>query len=220
MTIFLAEDLRQGEAQPMEDERIETGWFTLKQVEEMIADGRIRDAKTIIGWAALRCRLRPGAQPRQVIEQLPQRRAAVRHLHFRLRVQLGEGSPERRIQEERVVAEALRARRLVQDDAFRLAAECGQDAALTGERDHADEARAAVRRAGQALEQQPVVGLVGAFRREARRPHARGAAQRVHDEAGVVGEQEFIAICRIMQRLFDGVFFESLAVFLAGRQAF
>lgn len=58
MTLFLAEDLRHGRAQPMEDERIETGWFTLKQVGEMIADGRIRDAKTIIGWALLKCRLR------------------------------------------------------------------------------------------------------------------------------------------------------------------
>lgn len=58
MTIFLAEDLRHGKAQPMEDERIETGWFTLKQVGEMIADGRIRDAKTVIGWALLKCRLR------------------------------------------------------------------------------------------------------------------------------------------------------------------
>jgi ADP-ribose pyrophosphatase len=51
MTIYLAQDLRLGEAQPMEDERIETGWFTLKQMGEMIASGAIRDAKTIIGWA-------------------------------------------------------------------------------------------------------------------------------------------------------------------------
>jgi ADP-ribose pyrophosphatase len=56
MTIYLAEDLRLGEAQPMEDERIETGWFTLKQMGEMIARGEIRDAKTIIGWAMLKCR--------------------------------------------------------------------------------------------------------------------------------------------------------------------
>lgn len=58
MTVFLAEDLKQGEAEPMEDERIETGWFTLKQMEEMIARGQIRDAKTIIGWAVAKCRLR------------------------------------------------------------------------------------------------------------------------------------------------------------------
>ena len=30
MTIFLATDLTQGESQPMEDERIETRWFTKK----------------------------------------------------------------------------------------------------------------------------------------------------------------------------------------------
>ncbi len=57
MTIFLAEDLRYGKAQPMEDERIETGWFTLKQIAKMIESGEIRDAKTIIGWAIYRRRL-------------------------------------------------------------------------------------------------------------------------------------------------------------------
>lgn len=57
MTIFLAEDLRLGRAQPMEDERIETGWFTLNQIEKMIESGEIRDAKTIIGWAMFRHRL-------------------------------------------------------------------------------------------------------------------------------------------------------------------
>lgn len=56
MTIYLAEDLRQGEPQPMEDERIETGWFTLREMGGMIASGEIRDAKTMIGWAMLKCR--------------------------------------------------------------------------------------------------------------------------------------------------------------------
>ena len=32
MTIFLATDLTQGESQPMEDERIETRWFTKKEL--------------------------------------------------------------------------------------------------------------------------------------------------------------------------------------------
>ncbi|GIU75865.1 MAG: ADP-ribose pyrophosphatase [Bryobacteraceae bacterium] len=60
MTIYLAEDLSLGQAQPMEDERIETAWFSLSQIGAMIARGHIRDAKTIIGWALLKCRL---AQP-------------------------------------------------------------------------------------------------------------------------------------------------------------
>src|SRR5689334_14208811 len=50
MTIFLAQDLTQGEATPMEDERIEMEWFTRKQVGEMIQNGGIQDAKTIIGY--------------------------------------------------------------------------------------------------------------------------------------------------------------------------
>lgn len=56
MTIFLATDLTQGEAQPMEDERIETRWFTKKELRETIASNRIQDSKTMIGflyWARL-----------------------------------------------------------------------------------------------------------------------------------------------------------------------
>jgi len=50
MTIYIAEDLTEGEASPMEDERIEVGWFTRKQIAQMIRDGEIQDAKTMIGY--------------------------------------------------------------------------------------------------------------------------------------------------------------------------
>jgi ADP-ribose pyrophosphatase len=50
MTIFLAEDLTQGQSSPMEDERIDIGWFTPKEVGEMITKGVIQDAKTIVGY--------------------------------------------------------------------------------------------------------------------------------------------------------------------------
>jgi ADP-ribose pyrophosphatase len=56
MTIFLATELTQGEAQPMEDERIETRWFTKPELRRLIATNRIIDAKTMIGflyWARL-----------------------------------------------------------------------------------------------------------------------------------------------------------------------
>ncbi len=56
MTIYLATDLTEGEAQPMEDERIETRWFTKKELRDMIASNKILDAKTMIGflhWAKL-----------------------------------------------------------------------------------------------------------------------------------------------------------------------
>lgn len=56
MTIFLATELKQGEARPMEDERIETRWFARKELREMIAGNKITDAKTMIGflyWARL-----------------------------------------------------------------------------------------------------------------------------------------------------------------------
>lgn len=50
MTIFLATDLTEGQATPMEDERIETRWFTPDQVLEMIRSAKIEDAKTMIGF--------------------------------------------------------------------------------------------------------------------------------------------------------------------------
>jgi ADP-ribose pyrophosphatase len=48
--------LTQGESQPMEDERIETRWFTKKEIRRLIASNEILDAKTMIGflyWARL-----------------------------------------------------------------------------------------------------------------------------------------------------------------------
>ena len=50
MTIYLATGLTAGEATPMEDERIETRWFTAKQLDDMIRAGKILDAKTNIGF--------------------------------------------------------------------------------------------------------------------------------------------------------------------------
>lgn len=50
MTIFLATDLTEGTPTPMDDERIETRWFTRHEIAAMIDSGKIADAKTIIGY--------------------------------------------------------------------------------------------------------------------------------------------------------------------------
>jgi ADP-ribose pyrophosphatase len=50
MTIFLATDLTAGTATPMEDERIEVRWFTSRELADLIRDGKIEDAKTMIGF--------------------------------------------------------------------------------------------------------------------------------------------------------------------------
>ena len=50
MTIFLATDLTEGQATPMDDEQIEARWFTRKEMAEMIRSGKIEDAKTMIGF--------------------------------------------------------------------------------------------------------------------------------------------------------------------------
>jgi ADP-ribose pyrophosphatase len=54
MTIYLAQGLKAGKAQPEEDERIETRFFPLSEAKQMALNGRIRDAKTISGilWLA------------------------------------------------------------------------------------------------------------------------------------------------------------------------
>jgi len=50
MTILLATELTQGESQPMDDERIETKWFTKKELRELLESNKIQDAKTMIGF--------------------------------------------------------------------------------------------------------------------------------------------------------------------------
>ena len=50
MTIFLAQDLTEGEATPMDDERIEARWFKASEIGRMIASNEIQDGKTIIGF--------------------------------------------------------------------------------------------------------------------------------------------------------------------------
>ena len=49
MTVYLATGLTPGDAEPMEDERIECGWFTVKEIEGRIQKGTVVDAKTMIG---------------------------------------------------------------------------------------------------------------------------------------------------------------------------
>jgi ADP-ribose pyrophosphatase len=49
MTIYLARDLRSGEAQPEADERISVRFVPLSEARKMALNGRIRDAKTICG---------------------------------------------------------------------------------------------------------------------------------------------------------------------------
>lgn len=54
MTIFLATELTRGESKPMEDERIETRWFTPRELKDWIRAGKIKDAKTMLGFLRYR----------------------------------------------------------------------------------------------------------------------------------------------------------------------
>jgi ADP-ribose diphosphatase len=50
MNLYLATGLTAGEPKPMEDERIETRWFTAKELDTLIHEGKIHDGKTLIGF--------------------------------------------------------------------------------------------------------------------------------------------------------------------------
>lgn len=52
MTIFMATGLEEGDAEPMDDERIETRWFTTLQLDRMIRTNELIDGKTMIGFMA------------------------------------------------------------------------------------------------------------------------------------------------------------------------
>ncbi len=58
MTIFLATDLTAGEATPMDDERIRARWFARRELAAMIRDGKIEDAKTMVGFLLWQARER------------------------------------------------------------------------------------------------------------------------------------------------------------------
>jgi ADP-ribose pyrophosphatase len=50
MTIYLATGLTEGKQAPMEDERIQTRWYTAREIDGLIHAGKILDAKTQIGF--------------------------------------------------------------------------------------------------------------------------------------------------------------------------
>lgn len=50
MSLFLATELVEGEAEPMDDERIEKRWFKAKELDKAIRDGKIIDGKTLVGF--------------------------------------------------------------------------------------------------------------------------------------------------------------------------
>jgi ADP-ribose pyrophosphatase len=50
MTIYIAHGLTEGKRTPMEDERIQTRWFSAKEIDGLIRSYKIIDAKTQIGF--------------------------------------------------------------------------------------------------------------------------------------------------------------------------
>jgi ADP-ribose pyrophosphatase len=63
MTVFLAENLKPGIAQPEADEKIEHKLYPLSAVLRSIKTGKIRDGKTIAGVLWLNLRLEERTQP-------------------------------------------------------------------------------------------------------------------------------------------------------------
>jgi len=61
LTLFLATDLREVEAEAPDDEQIERAWVPLREALDGVEDGRVADAKSIAGILWLAARLRDGA---------------------------------------------------------------------------------------------------------------------------------------------------------------
>ncbi len=58
--VYEAEGLRRGNSHPDEGEFLDTVWIPLAEAYAMVADGRIRDAKTIVALQALQLAARKG----------------------------------------------------------------------------------------------------------------------------------------------------------------
>lgn len=52
MNIYLATDLTEGQACPMDDEKIECRWFDREELDKMIRTNKIADGKTMLGFLA------------------------------------------------------------------------------------------------------------------------------------------------------------------------
>src|SRR3954452_6715679 len=115
---------------------------------------------------------------------------------------LAQGAIERRVEEDRVVAEAVRAARLLGDAALDDAVRFEDDLAVRGERDVADESG---RARDEPLLRQPFTNLreldrvIGPF--PARRVHAGDTAERVDLQTGVIGDAGQPGRRRIVERL-------------------
>jgi ADP-ribose pyrophosphatase len=57
MNVYLATDLIAGRPRPMEDERIQTRWFTPAELRRMIRSGRLIDGKTIAAFLTWQAKL-------------------------------------------------------------------------------------------------------------------------------------------------------------------
>ena len=83
-------------------------------------------------------------------EQRAQGGAAVADHDLTLRGGFAERAFERRIVEQRIVAESVRPARLFQNLPFDRAAKCAEQAPAIGQRNHANESRGAAANAAQA----------------------------------------------------------------------
>ena len=125
-----------------------------------------------------------------------------------------EGAAEGGVVEQRVVAETARAAGFVDDAAFDCAAE-GAAARAPPSTSAITQTNRAVRFSDApsfSSSSRLLRSSVASWAGEARGMDAGSAAERVHLQAGIVGEQQAGACARVVRRLEDGVLFEGGAV--------
>jgi len=111
------------------------------------------------------------------------------HQHFVANGSLAEAASERLIVKQRIVTEATRAASFLENPPFHRASECAHQLAILHQRDHAHEACGAIQDIRQARQQQSIVRRISSVRtREACRAYSRRSAQRIHFQAGIIGE--------------------------------
>ncbi len=148
-----------------------------------------------------------------------ERLAPVAHPVLVLAWQLAEGLAERRIEEQRVVAEAALPPHLLRDQAQDALLRLEEHLPVARHGHRTREARAAPfpRHAPEAFQEQAVpVEVAGPFPSEPARVEARTAVERVHGQARVVGHRETARPPRVVEGL-EGRVLEERAARFFGR---
>ncbi len=155
------------------------------------------------------------ARPGKPAQQRPERLPPVAHIELLLAVHFPEGTPERRIVEQRIVSKPALPARGVKDLPFHFAPKSLPNFPALSQRNHADESSTAARPVAQSTRATNGCWPDPSHQRAciARRVYARFAAQSIHFEPRIVREKRPRRKPAVIRRFQPGILFECGAVF-------